>query len=214
MSRRIDEVIIHCSATRRTWYADESLNAQVAEIRRWHVVENKWNDIGYHWIIGRCGKVLAGRAESVVGAHCKGRNARSMGICLIGGHGSSERDAFQDNFTAEQERALVDLIESSRSRHGASIKVRGHNEFANKACPGFNVKRWLNNTPPRTSPLQSKTVRASATQVAAAAGTGATAVAALDGTAQIVALACAAVVALAALWIMRERLRKWAGGDH
>ncbi len=31
MSRRIDEVIIHCSATRRTWYADESLNAQVAK---------------------------------------------------------------------------------------------------------------------------------------------------------------------------------------
>ncbi|WP_420011991.1 hypothetical protein [Tateyamaria sp.] len=42
--------------------------------------------------------MLAGRAESVVGAHCKGRNARSMGICLIGGHGSSERDAFQGQF--------------------------------------------------------------------------------------------------------------------
>ena len=42
MSRRIDEIIIHCAATPRTWYADKSLDAQVAEIRRWHVVENKW----------------------------------------------------------------------------------------------------------------------------------------------------------------------------
>ena len=51
-------------------------------------------------------------------------------------------------------------------------------------------------------------------QAAAAAGTGATALAALDGTAQIVALACAGIIALAALWIMRERLRKWTAGDR
>ena len=66
----------------------------------------------------------------------------------------------------------------------------------------------------RVSPARSTTVRASATQVAAAAGTGATAIAAFDGTAQIVALACAGIIGIAALWIMRERLRKWTAGDR
>ncbi len=66
----------------------------------------------------------------------------------------------------------------------------------------------------RQNPAQSTTLQASATQVAAAAGTGATALAALDGIAQIAALTLAGVIALAALWIMRERLRKWAAGDR
>ena len=64
----------------------------------------------------------------------------------------------------------------------------------------------------RTSPAQSTTVRASAVQMASGAGAGIAAVGALDGTAQIIALAFAGVVILAALWIMRERLRKWANG--
>jgi lysozyme len=67
---------------------------------------------------------------------------------------------------------------------------------------------------PRTSVAQSTTMQASAVQVASGAGAAVAAVGALDGTAQIVALAFAGVVMLAAAWIMRERLRKWAQGDR
>lgn len=66
----------------------------------------------------------------------------------------------------------------------------------------------------RTKVSQSTTVQASATQIAAGAGGGVAAIAGLDGTAQIVALALAAVVVVAAAWIMRERIRKWAEGDR
>lgn len=66
----------------------------------------------------------------------------------------------------------------------------------------------------RTSVAQSKTVQASAVQVASGAGAGVAAVGALDGTAQIVALVFVGIVVLAALWIMRERIRKWAEGDR
>lgn len=66
----------------------------------------------------------------------------------------------------------------------------------------------------RSTPAKSTTVQASAAQIAAGAGTAAASVSALDGTAQIVALALAGVIVLAGLWIMRERLRKWAEGDH
>lgn len=66
----------------------------------------------------------------------------------------------------------------------------------------------------RTSVAQSTTVQASAIQIASGAGAGLAAVGSLDGTAQIVALAFAGVVALAGLWIMRERIKKWAEGDR
>ena len=65
---------------------------------------------------------------------------------------------------------------------------------------------------PRTSATQSTTVRASATQIVAGAGTAVTAVSALTGTAQIVALAFAGVIVLSGAWIMRERLKHWAQG--
>lgn len=64
----------------------------------------------------------------------------------------------------------------------------------------------------RNSPVQSTTVQASAVQIASGAGAGIAAVGALDGYAQIIAVALAGIVVLAALWIMRERLRKWAEG--
>ncbi len=64
------------------------------------------------------------------------------------------------------------------------------------------------------SVAQSTTVQASAVQVASGAGAGIAAVGALDGTAQIVALVFAGIVILAAAWVMRERIRKWAEGDR
>jgi peptidoglycan L-alanyl-D-glutamate endopeptidase CwlK len=67
---------------------------------------------------------------------------------------------------------------------------------------------------PRESAAQSSTVQASAVQIVSGAGAGVAAVGALDGHAQIVALAFAGVVVLAALWIMRQRLISWADGDR
>jgi len=67
---------------------------------------------------------------------------------------------------------------------------------------------------PRDTPAESSTMQAGAIQIASAAGAGISAVSALSGTAQIVAMAFCGVVVLAALWIMRERLRKWAEGDR
>ena len=66
----------------------------------------------------------------------------------------------------------------------------------------------------RTSATQSGTVRASAVTVASGACSAVTAVSALDNVAQYVVLAFAGVVVMAGLWIMRERLRKWAEGDR
>jgi lysozyme len=67
---------------------------------------------------------------------------------------------------------------------------------------------------PRETPMESTTMQASAVQAVSAVGAGASAVSMLNGTAQIVALVFCGIIVLAAVWIMRERLKKWANGDQ
>jgi hypothetical protein len=135
-------IVVHCSATRWDWMAEAGLPAKKAEIRRWHMDGNGWSDIGYHWLIDRDGSMVAGRKETTIGAHVKEANRGTIGICLIGGHGSAETDAFSDHFTAAQDRQLRQLILGISMRTRIT-RVSGHNEWAAKACPGFNVPRWL-----------------------------------------------------------------------
>jgi hypothetical protein len=211
--RKIDEVVVHCAATRPEWWSDRSVEEKAREVRQWHL-DRGFKDIGYHWLIDRDGTVVKGREESAIGAHVKGRNSNSIGICLFGGHGSSKDDTFDENFTPEQDTALRQLIAEIEQRHTIE-KVSGHNEYANKACPGFNVSSWLNAKPvpaPRTSVVQSTTVQASAVQIASGAGAAVSSVAMLDGTAQLLAMVFGGLVILMGLWIMRERLKKWADG--
>ncbi|MTI03234.1 N-acetylmuramoyl-L-alanine amidase [Roseibium sp. RKSG952] len=138
----VDEIIVHCTATRPEWYAGRSVEEKAAEIRRWHVSDRGWKDIGYHYLIDRDGGIAKGRAENVVGAHVAGRNAGTIGISLVGGFGSSENDAFSDNFTDAQDSALRNLISDIQGRTLVK-RVSGHNDYAAKACPGFKVDRWL-----------------------------------------------------------------------
>ena len=73
-------------------------------------------------------------------------------------------------------------------------------------------KRWWKT--PRTSPTQSTTIRAVAITATSGASGAAVAVSKLDPTAQYIVLAFCGVALLGLGWIMRERLRKWAGGDR
>lgn len=141
--RPVNEIIVHCSATRPNWLDGKSTAAKVREIKLWHTRDRGWKDIGYHWVIDRDGTVARGRPEEQVGAHTIGRNVGTIGVCLIGGHGSSADDRFDENFTPEQDRALRALISDLRRRYGV-LALSGHNQWAAKACPGFNVSTWHN----------------------------------------------------------------------
>jgi N-acetylmuramoyl-L-alanine amidase len=138
----VSTIFVHCAATRPSWMEGFSLAAKVEEIRRWHIRDRGWKDIGYHWIIDRDGSMAPGRPETVVGAHVQGHNTGSIGVCLIGGHGSNADDTFLEHFTPAQDRALRQLIASIKARTPI-MAIRGHNEVAAKACPGFNVAKWL-----------------------------------------------------------------------
>jgi N-acetyl-anhydromuramyl-L-alanine amidase AmpD len=134
--RSLNKIIIHCADT----YEDMDIGAE--QIRKWHVEDNGWSDIGYHYVIRRNGVVEFGRPISKTGAHTKGHNVDSIGICLVGGRG--EGNAPDDNFTSIQKVALRSLIDALKFTLNPDFEVCGHNEFSKKACPSFNAKKWFN----------------------------------------------------------------------
>ena len=213
--RPINEIIIHCTDTPPSWGATLTPQQQVDEIRRWHVEDNGWKDCGYHYVLTRDGTVVKGRPVDQVGAHVKGHNTGTIGVSLVGGKGGSADDTFSQHFTDAQNDALRNLIDALRRDFPAIKKISGHNEYAAKACPCFRVAAWKDYAPaptPRNNVSQSKTVQASAVQIVSASTAAAGAIASLDSAAQIVALACAGLVAATALYIIRERVRAWASG--
>lgn len=133
--RKIDLIVIHCSATK----ADQDCNAAV--IDRWHR-QRGWRKIGYHYVLNRDGSIETGRDLEEVGAHVKGQNSRSVGICMCGGLDAEGNP--ESNFTKEQWKSLESLVDELLVKFG-DIKVAGHNEFSNKACPCFNVSEWQSN---------------------------------------------------------------------
>lgn len=139
--RKLTRIIIHTTATKPEWMESHPLHLKVKEIRRWHMEERRWSDIGYHYVIGRSGLIEEGRPLERAGAHVKGHNADSIGVALIGGFGGSADDKFADHYTGAQEAALIRLIDDLQDDFGP-LTVHGHNEFSAKACPCFRVKPW------------------------------------------------------------------------
>jgi hypothetical protein len=213
--RKIDEIVVHCTATPANWREGQKTPTKVAEVKRWHTDERGWSDIGYHFLIDRDGTTVGGRPVTRKGAHVRGHNDYTIGVALFGGHGGSENDNFEDHFTPEQDRALRQLIARLRREHGANLKLSGHNEYAAKACPCFNVRRWYAGKPSaRQSITESHTMQAAGAGAVTAVGTGAAAVSQLDSDAQVLTIVLIGVIVLAFAIIMRERLKKWAKGDR
>jgi uncharacterized protein (TIGR02594 family) len=98
---------------------------------------------------------------------------------------------------------------------GNQVRLLGGNQSDQVSVAQYAANRIVairRATAQRETPAQSKTVQASAAQIASGAGAGIAAVGALDGAAQIIAIAFAGFVILTGLWILRERLQKWARG--
>ena len=134
--RKIDSIILHCTST------PEGKDYSVAEIRRWHVVGNGWNDIGYHYIVHPDGSVDAGRPVEQIGAHCKGHNSTSIGVAYIGGM-TADMKSPKDTMTEAQNASMVQLVRELMQRYRIlSSKIYGHREFEQKACPSFDVQDW------------------------------------------------------------------------
>ncbi|MCK4870763.1 MAG: N-acetylmuramoyl-L-alanine amidase [Gammaproteobacteria bacterium] len=177
MSRNVDLIVVHCSATN----PHQLIGAQ--EIRDWHTLPKAnpetnmyrylgrnytlhdlpedvqgrsgrgWRDIGYNNVICRSGILQHGRDLAIAGAHAKGYNQNSVGICMVGGvdiYGNAE-----NNFNDKQFKTLRGYIDTLLDLFPGS-KVVGHRDLSvdlnedgvitpdeyMKQCPSFDVKDW------------------------------------------------------------------------
>ena len=129
--RKIDEIIVHCTATKAGKHFD------VNDVRRWHLQRN-FRDIGYHFLVLLEGTVQQGRPVAEIGAHCTGHNTCSIGVCNVGGIAASGRPA--DTRTPQQRQALRNLLTDLKRQFPKAV-IHGHRDFANKACPCFNATK-------------------------------------------------------------------------
>lgn len=134
-------IVIHCAATKA------SMDIGMKEINLWHRQRGFFNipsglAIGYHYVIRRDGTVETGRPVDQPGAHAKGYNSRSIGICLVGGLDKDGKP--ESNYTTEQWQSLRQLvIKLAKAYKVKQSRVIGHNEVAAKACPCFSVREWV-----------------------------------------------------------------------
>ena len=129
--RYISQIILHCSATK------EGQEFKAKDIERWHK-EKGYKKIGYHYVIDLDGTIEEGRMLDEVGAHCKGHNSHSIGICYIGG--LDKNGKAKDTRTTQQRAAFYVLLNQLAEKF-PDATIHGHSEFANKACPSFDVAK-------------------------------------------------------------------------
>lgn len=128
--RKIKQIIIHHSAS-------PAHTTTVDLVRKWHVEDRGWKDIGYHYMIDENGEVHRGREDKIIGAHCKGNNRFTLGVCVFG------------NYQNEQMKPIVfeslrNLVSGLKTRYGLqSGDIYGHRDFGKTVCPGDNLYRML-----------------------------------------------------------------------
>ena len=129
-------IVIHCTDTPHT------MDVTVDLLHKWHVVENGWAAIGYAYFIDKHGDEFKcrdldgdGDVEDEIGAHTRGFNKHTIGVCIEG----------RGKYTDAQLDQLESLIDRIRSRHGIVIdQVKGHSDYdSSKTCPMFNVKEFM-----------------------------------------------------------------------
>ena len=138
----VKKLIIHCSASQ------DSLDIGAREIKILHMLDKKqsvewngqqvkgkgWTDIGYHYVIRKSGMVDKGRPLDKQGAHVRGHNGDSIGICWVG----------LDDLNAKQLRSLKAIVKTLMIRYKLDIDdVFGHYEFdSNKTCPNLDMNKF------------------------------------------------------------------------
>jgi N-acetylmuramoyl-L-alanine amidase len=132
-TRSINEIIVHCTAT------PEGRDVSVDTIRGWHIGQG-WKDIGYHWVVKLDGSIEAGRPEAMVGSHVAGHNTGTLGVVYVGGVAADGKTP-KDTRTPAQKAALLDLVKALIAKYPTVKKVTGHNQYAAKACPSFDVRK-------------------------------------------------------------------------
>lgn len=131
ITRNIKYIILHCTATRT--------DATVSAIQRFWREVRGWRNPGYHIIFtyDKGFTVLADFNSITNGV--AGQNAHSIHLSYIGGIDVNNNNRAKDT-RSEYQRELIKLAVLELKKQLPHVEIKGHNEFANKACPSFNVQ--------------------------------------------------------------------------
>lgn len=127
--RKIKKIVLHCSDSQ------DSLDIGVKEIRSWHTMKppkgNGWDDIGYHFVIRRDGRIELGRPQKVIGAHVRGHNSDSIGVCWVGRKMASDK----------QLQSMYALLRGLIDKYDLEVEdIWGHSQFdSHKTCPNLDM---------------------------------------------------------------------------
>lgn len=131
---RIERLVIHHSASARS--------TTFAAIKRWHTTPkpngNGWSDIGYNFVILGSGKLKVGRPLPTTGAHAKGKNSTSIGVCVVGNNAKPGQE-----WNPVQIETLTELKEACELLW-PGIEVCGHRDVMAPGyteCPGLDAAR-------------------------------------------------------------------------
>ena len=148
--RQINLIVVHCTATKN------GVAVPVQTIARWHKSRG-FKAIGYHYVIQPDGHVDVGRDEEQPGAHAKGHNAHSIGVCLVGGLGGPDR--LNPGLYTEAAWESLRIVAQDLMDRYPEARVVGHRDLSPdldgdgqvephewiKLCPAFEVRDWLAN---------------------------------------------------------------------
>jgi N-acetylmuramoyl-L-alanine amidase len=131
MMRRINKIFVHHSASSQQ-------NTTRDMIDQWHK-DRGWTGVGYHYVIEADGSMMMGRPFAKVGAHVKGHNKNSIGICVVGNY---ETEDFA--MTPGQEQSLSVLLRGLLDEFDLDAgEIYGHMELGQTACPGQHLFKWV-----------------------------------------------------------------------
>ena len=146
MKKELEYLVIHCTAT------PEGRKVSEKDIRNWHTSPkpkgNGWKQVGYtdmFHLDGSITRLVENNEDAFVDGWevtngASGYNSVSRHIVYVGG--TDKQGKAKDTRTDEQKESLKKYVLDFHKRH-PRVKIIGHNGISNKACPSFDVKKWL-----------------------------------------------------------------------
>ncbi len=144
-------------------YSCAEVPSVIRGIYRYHVKSSRWRDIGYNFLVDKCGKIYEGRAggvaKPVMGAHTFGFNEDSTGIALLGTYSKtdvpkaatdalSKLTAWKLGVHGVDASGKVTLTSGGGSKHKKGTRVvfnavSGHRDGFSTECPGERLYNEL-----------------------------------------------------------------------
>ncbi|MFD8235712.1 N-acetylmuramoyl-L-alanine amidase [Streptomyces sp. NPDC059696] len=174
-TKKVKAAFVHHTASGNN-YSCSQVPSLIRSIYRYHVKSMGWRDIGYNFLIDKCGKIYEGRAggvaRPVLGAHTLGFNSNSMGIAVLGSYGAKKPSkaavkaiarlsAWKLGLHGMNPKKKTTLKSAGSNLYSKGKKVRlnvisGHRDGFKTECPGGKLYAKLGSARSKAAQYQGR----------------------------------------------------------